>query len=630
MSRIHVLLGLVLFSPCAAAQLGVVSVSPPLNANHRAPNEAVVVDFDRPLAPASMAHLRVYGSVSGPVEGARTLENGDTRLRFVPERAFLANEIVTTTMDEQLQAADGSFLRTQGYVASFRVATAPAPRQFNFHSSWSVSPAVFARIYGGQTCDLNDDDFSDLAVICENASDVRVYLSNHDATGAFGPMFGPPNSAGNTPSPNENADMNGDGRIDLVTCDNVGGTASVLLGNGDGSFQPSVQYLFTVSGTHGMAVLDCDGDGDTDVALAGNDQVILRRNNGDGTLAAATAINTAVNNDYGLTAADMNNDGIVDLVVGGTTGTVMVLLSNGDGSFAAQPAVASGGHCWMIVAADVDGDRNMDISIANGSAQRGSVLKGNGNGTLQAPFSTPPVGFMTATDFGDLDGDGDIDWVLSSFGGGVWQVWRNTGAGAFVFDQTINATSNPACCSLLDIDGDRDLDLALFDEIADTVTIRENGTLDAPIFCEGSAAACPCGNGGLSGHGCENSRGTGGGLLLAQGLPSVANDSLVLNVGGLPQSAVTLVLQGTGPGSAPIFDGILCLGGTIKRFPALTASNGFASLSAASAGAPLSVIGGVPLPGGVFRYQAWYRDNQPFCTAGAANTSNGITVTWTP
>ncbi len=624
------LCGWCVLSTLAAAQLSVVAISPPLNAGHRAPNDSVVIDFDRAVSPGSLGNLRVYGSVSGPIVGTLSLENGGTRVRFRPERPYFANECITTTLNENLQAVDTSFLRTQGYVATFRVATAAATRQFNFNASWSVSPSVFVRIYGGQTCDLDDDDFGDLAVICENASDVRVYLSNHDATGSFGPMFGAPAAAGNTPSPNENADMNGDGLIDLVTCDTLGGTATILMGNGDGSFQPSVSYLFTVAGTRGMAVFDADGDGDPDVALSGNDQVNLRLNDGNGVLGPVSSIATTVSSDYGLTSADMNNDGIVDLVVGGTGGSVMVLLSNGDGTFVAKPAVASGGHCWMISSGDVNNDGNMDISIANGSSSRGSIVKGNGDGTLQAPFSTPAVGFATATDLGDLDGDGDLDWVLSSFGGGVWQVWRNNGAGAFVLDQTLPATQNPACCSMLDIDGDRDLDLALFDEIADTVTIRENGVLNATTFCGGTIAACPCGNSGLPGHGCENSRGTGGGLLLAQGRASVANDTLALNVGGLPQNALLLVLQGTAPSATPLHDGVLCVGGVIKRFPGIAATNGYASLNALNAGGPISMLGNVPIGGGLFHYQTWYRDNAPFCTTSGANTSNGVSVTWTP
>ena len=632
MHRISTLAVLSLFAAPAAAQLSVVAIDPPLNATHRAPNESIVVDFDRPLLAASLGSVSVYGSTSGPIAGSLALENGDTRLRFRPARAFLANENVMLTLDENLQAQDLSFLRTQGYSAAFRVATAPATRQFQLNSSWSVSPGVFARIYGGQSCDLNDDDFPDLAVVCEVSSDVRVYLSNHDASGSFGALHGAPYPTGDTPSPNENADMNRDGFIDILTCDTIGGTVSVLMGNGDGSFQAPVSYPMGTTYTRGLAVLDANGDGHTDVVMTGNGQLNLRLNNGDGSLGAASAIGTAVSGDYGLCSADMNNDGIVDLVVGGST-SAMVLLSNGDGSFTPKPTQTSG-FCWMIVCGDVNNDGNMDVSVANGGNGRGSILKGNGDGTLQAPFQTPVVGTTTATDLGDLDGDGDLDWVLSSFGGGVFQVWRNNGGGNFVLDQTLPSPSNPACCQMMDIDGDRDLDLVLFDEIADIVTIMENGVLEAPTSCYGTAAACPCANAGANGHGCENSAATGGGLLLAQGRASTGSDSLALNVSGLPQVSNLVFFQGTsaagGGAGTPFGDGLLCAGGTIKRLAARPALNGYASLGAGNPGDPLlSVAGGVPAAGGVFYYQVWYRNNAAYCTSTMSNTSNAVSVTWT-
>ena len=620
----------------ASAQLGVVAVAPALNASNRAPNESIIMDFDRPVLASSLSNIRVYGNMSGPVAGKRTLENGDTRVRFRPLRAFFAGETVTTNLNENLSAQDGSLLRTQGFVFSFRVKAAPAPMQFTSIATIDVSPGPsFARIYGGQNCDLNGDDFLDLAVVTEIANDVRVYLSNHDGTGQFGPLVGSPNSVGNSPSPNENADLNGDGKIDMVTCEYYGGTASVLLGNGDGTFQPVVSYPMNQWGVFGMALFDADGDGDSDVAMTGGDSVLLRLNNGNGTFGSMTTIPTAVTDDYGLSAADMNNDGITDLVVGGISGGIMVLKSNGDGTFTPKPAQPSGGHCWMLACGDLDNDGNMDVSIANGGYAHGTVVRGNGDGTFQAPFTTSQFGQMNATDLGDLDGDGDLDWVLTSYGAGASLVWKNVGGGQFVLDQTMPSVQNPACAALVDIDGDRDLDLIQYDETSDIVTLFENGVLDAPSFCYGTALTCPCGNAGAPGHGCDNSQRTGGGLLLAQGRASVSNDSLALNVDGLVHPTNMIFLQGTGVAGGgagtPFNDGILCVGGTIRRLAGRQAVNGFASLGAGNPGdQPLSALGLVPAIGGVFNYQAWYRNIAPYCTNAGDNASNAISVTWTP
>lgn len=632
-SLIHLCVPLLL-SSLTAAQLTVVAIDPPLNGSNGAPNASIVVDFDRALDAASLDALRVYGSASGPAQGSKTLENGGARLRFQPLEPFLAGEIVWTLMSENLKAQDGSFLRTEGYAASFRVRAAPAPRAFTLIQSWDVDPNIFARIYGGQNCDLDDDGFIDVSVICENSSDVRVYLSNDDGKGTYAGVQSPLNPVGTTPSPNESADFNGDGNIDIATSNSGFGSVSVLLGNGDGTFGAATNHSLG-NPSYGLAVLDVDGDGDMDIAAPANDQVRLLLNLGNGTFAAPIAIATAVQNDYGLTAADMNNDGIVDLVVGSVTAQIMVLLSNGNATFTPMPVQNAGGHAWMIVCGDVNGDGNMDATVANGGNGRGSRLLGNGNGTLQAPFSTPQIGWMTATDLGDLDGDGDLDWVLSSFGAGVYQMYVNNGAGGFTLDQTIPALQNPACCAIFDADGDRDLDLALFDETADIVRIMENGSLDQETYCYGTAAACPCGNVGADGHGCENSAQSGGALVLGQGQASVSSDSLALHAGGMPASTTLVFLQGqdqAGGGlGTPFGDGLLCVSGTLVRLASKTSVNGFASLGAGNLGdPPISQLGTIPVVGGTFTYQVWFRNTDNYCTSSTFNLSNGLKLVWTP
>src|SRR5580692_1987189 len=89
-------------------------------------------------------------------------------------------------------------------------------------------------------------------------------------------------------------DFNGDGKPDLAVSNNcpVGGcggnlpsTVSILLGNGDGTFQPHVDY--PVGSPTGVAVGDFNGDGKPDLAVANGDSVAILLGNGDGTFQAA-------------------------------------------------------------------------------------------------------------------------------------------------------------------------------------------------------------------------------------------------------------------------------------------------------------------------------------------------------
>lgn len=623
-------------STSALAQLTVTAIDPPITSSNRAPNTSIVVDFDRALDPTTTGNFGVYGNFTGPLTGVLALENGNTRLRFTPTRSLFAGETVMIGMSHDLRAADGSFLRAAGYVSTFRVQSLPAPMTFTSLGSFYTEPGTFTRIYGGQTCDLDGDDYVDLAVVSEVTSDVRVFKNRADASGLFVTPNFSVTPVATEPSPNENADMNRDGKLDIVTCNGAADSVSVLIGNGDGSFQPAVNY--TVGTTpHGLALLDCDGDGDMDVVTANtsSDNLCLRKNDGTGVLLAPTFFEGGGSGEYALTAADMDNDGITDLVVGlRFSQLVVVHKGNGNGTFTPQPAQNAGGGVWMIVCGDVNADGKMDVSSANSFSNSGSILLGNGNGTLQAAQVVAGLGHMPATDLGDLDGDGDLDWVLSSFGAQEWRMYRND-AGTFHYVTSFPSSANPACAAIFDFDNDRDLDLVLFTETSDEIVVQENGALDALTFCYGTLVSCPCGNSGVKGHGCESSAATGGALLNATGRASVASDSVSLVATGLPFTSPTVLFQGTteiNGGLGAVFgDGLRCAGGSTVRLVVRSAVNGYVSYGSGTVGdTPIHLAGAIPVAGATRAYQAWYRDSAAFCTAGTFNLSNGVRLVWTP
>ncbi len=151
-------------------------------------------------------------------------------------------------------------------------------------------------------------------------------------------------------------------------------------------------------------------------------------------------------------------------------------------------------------------------------------------------------------------------------------------------------------------------------------------------FCTGTSTACPCGNAGATGHGCENSIFPEGGLLQANGVPSVIVDSVVLSGSHMPNAAA-LYVQGTnqqGGGQGVAFgDGLRCAGGSILRIGTKFNAAG-ASHYPEPGDSPVSIRGQVPPGGGTRTYQIWYRNAAAFCMPATFNLTNGLELLWLP
>jgi hypothetical protein len=157
-------------------------------------------------------------------------------------------------------------------------------------------------------------------------------------------------------------------------------------------------------------------------------------------------------------------------------------------------------------------------------------------------------------------------------------------------------------------------------------------------FGDGSTAtACPCGNFGAPGAGCNNSIGNGGASLGATGVPSLSNDTLVLTQSGELASSLSIFLQGTTnlPNGLVFGDGVRCVGGSLKRLYVRAASAG--TVSAPAAGDPSvsvasAALGDTITAGATRFYGVYYRDaSATFCPNPPGNTwniGNSNSVLW--
>ena len=211
-----------------------------------------------------------------------------------------------------------------------------------------------------------------------NTNDVTVFLGNGDGTFQDGVSY----PAGAGPFYMTVADLTGSGVQDLLVADSNSGTSgviSVLMGNGDGTFQPA-QTFAAGNAPRSIAVGDFDGDGTLDLAVGnytGNNISILF-GNGDGTFGAPHNIAT-MNGPYQVLALDVNGDGILDLVTSGDGG-LQVLLGNGDGTFLAAPyTYLAGASPRPVVAADFNGDGFPDLAVPDSGASTVAILINDGS-----------------------------------------------------------------------------------------------------------------------------------------------------------------------------------------------------------------------------------------------------------
>jgi hypothetical protein len=477
--------------PCTTLALAVTSFSPARHLNNAPTSSAISVTFDTAVNPATITvgTFRVFGKVSGPVRGLFTFSNSNRTVTLTPDRAFTVGETVTVNLSHDIAGANATTLRGAGYAWQFNTRTAVANLEFQLIDTISVSiNGETTRLYGGFAGDFDHDGWMDLTGVNEVSHDLRVLMNRDDGSGLFHPVLQPVTPIGAEASPNESGDLDNDGEIDGAIVNSSSSTVSIVLGNGDGSFAPQVTYA-TGTGSHGIALLDANGDAAWDYVTTAysSGNLRLRLNNGSGAFGSPTTFDGGGNGEWPIAAGDFNNDGIMDLVAGlADSQQVAILLGVGNGTFGTPAPFAAGGFTWQIAVGDLNNDGNLDVAVANGGSSNGGILLGAGNGTLGAVTNHPTGGSMVASDLGDLDGDGDLDWIMSSYGASRAYLYRNNGNGTMTFDQEFLVPEAGSCAVMFDTDNDTDLDVTIFDELADTISVFRNvGDPSSTLFANG-------------------------------------------------------------------------------------------------------------------------------------------------
>jgi hypothetical protein len=356
--------------------------------------------------------------------------------------------------------------------------------------------------YSLLAADLDGDGNDDLAVPTLGTWDGAAYRETgiwvhlNKGNGTFEQAAKYP--AGDYPFSLTAADLNRDGRFDLLSANERSGDVSVLLNQGHGFLGPT-SYPVGIS-PRSVIAADLDGDLDMDVAAATygttdfsltDTSVAVLLNDGDGKLKAAARYGIHSGYADSLSAADSNGDGRLDLIVASqVSDRVALLLNKGDGSFASD-AYAFGGYApFSSAVSDLNGDGEPDLVAANYGCpapactrpvQGGvSVTVNQGDGTFQERERHTLRGHPVSLAITDFDGDARMDIATANEqhgDPGTVSVLLNDKGGSFVLRPELGyeiRDSYPGSLAAVDLNGDLKPDIAVLGRGAGEVSVLLN------------------------------------------------------------------------------------------------------------------------------------------------------------
>ncbi len=330
--------------------------------------------------------------------------------------------------------------------------------------------ALNNRVQSIAVAEVNNDGKLDLMIANYFDDHVSVLFNNGNGTFVAKTDY----AVGSSPTSVTLGDVNGDDRDDILTSNDSDDSVSVRLNRGDGTFSPALNYTVG-GGPDSVALADVNSDSRLDLVVASygyGSEVSVLLNNGDGSFSPKTD-DTVASNLESLAVGDVNSDGRVDLVTANYgDNSVSVLLGNGDSTFATKTDYLVGSVPSSVALGDVNFDGRLDLVVANNN--KVSILLGNGNGTFAAKVDYAAETNPSFVVLNDLNSDGRLDLVTTNYYG-VTVLLNNNGTFATKTNYGIGSNVKSVAVGDANSDGYLDLFATSFDDDSVSVLLG-NGT----------------------------------------------------------------------------------------------------------------------------------------------------------
>lgn len=304
-----------------------------------------------------------------------------------------------------------------------------------------------------EPADLNSDGRLDLVVTLSSRQNALLYS---DGNGGF-TRTDLPNDALSFDA--ATADFNGDGKSDLAIANYELNSVTVYFGNGAGGFGNEVS-LSTGTNPRAIQVGDFNRDGKPDLAVAnrGDFTVGILLADGAGSFIQGNTISVGTL-PQSLALIDLNRDGIADLAVANFLGTVTLLQGDGNGGFSSLPSVTVSDNTTSLAAGDFNSDGLVDLAATLYQTGRIAVFSGNGNGGFgpAAVFNTgsAPAHLIIS----EFNGDGRLDIATANANSSNVSVLLGNGTGGFGTAISFATNTNSDNLAAADMNGDGKTDL---------------------------------------------------------------------------------------------------------------------------------------------------------------------------